>query len=579
MHITRYIRNTKTLARAVLTTVIGMSLASCSTAEEPDSHATEGNFSLSLQIEVDDASMRCVSRALPDDGSYTPGNAFENYISLGAGDNRPDLRIYLVDEVTDEIIHEFVDMKVRIAAVADDYRRYALDLYVDGALYPLLNGRSVKVLMLANWRRYPAGTVGRNLDEMLHDTSAEFIYTPFTELSEENRIPMFGIRRYEGIRLEDGVTYNLGTLHLLRAFAKVEVTDRNAMEGRKQRISAVSMERYTDRSAMAPYGVRDHGDYATGSWQTDFGKVVSIPASAKVIEQQIPFAANRADKYSYIIYVPEYDNTDTDTNPARIAVRYNDGETFYVDFKNYGSVPGLKEGEIFDLRRNNHYHYRVRRAPYDVEVELDIQPYSSVEIDAPLGLPLDETGDLMVYLEKDSDGNLKVPVDFQKYLDKYGKELPEWKYEDELGDYYAVHYTTDGTMANAEIWLKDNAGCRVNSNFVSIDLNDSNCSTRSVTQFNETTQTDYRKDRDGDRRLQHNSDHSSIVYAPNSAITYKNADNSLRLPVESWDRESGKFYITTESPTHYIFREYDNTGQPTGKEARINKTTGDREDL
>lgn len=539
--------------------------------------AEKGRTGVSITLSLDGSAVpghaRETAARTPADGEYSPGEGFENYIQF-TGDS-PDVRVYIVDAGTDTVMREFEKPAAVPLGDSGNPKYYRLNMTVPSEEVETFFGSGkVKLMMLANWRDYPEAAVGKTVGALAEDAAAACMYRPFGgTLTAEDRIPMFGIRRYEGFTIDKGTYNELGTLRLLRALAKVEVTD-NVLPG-VARITKVELVRYNNLAAKAPYGVTDESQYVSGTWFLDYGDI-SIPSDAQVCTGPAEFM--RADGgHSFVMYCPEFDNTSADAAPSTIRVTYDDGEVYDLEFKNYGDIPGMEKDGRFDIKRNNWYRYTLTRKLTSVNVELDVQPYASVEVTAPLGLARDDMGDLMVYMEKDDDGNLGIPEAFQVYLEKNKKSLPVdgngalLSYEDEIGDYYAIHLGTDGTMENSEVWLKDNSGGKVISNFVYKDDNSEECSTRKVIDYRGSSEIVKNKDRDGEERLQHNKNHTTIVYDKDGVMIFKNTENTERYEVESWDSDTGLFYIISESGTKFVFIEYDNSGEPTGKVVEIDK--------
>ncbi|NPD81664.1 hypothetical protein HPS57_06715 [Prevotella sp. PINT] len=543
-----------------------------------------GKAGISLTLSMDGSSAPARAKAslfsaTPADGEYSPGEGFENYIEFAGR----DFRVYLVD-ADNKVVCEFDNTMVIPIGDSETTKHYRLNMTLtQEEVENYFIGNKIKVMMLANWRNYPANAVGRTVDDIVKDEAAVFNYTPFGgTLTAGNRIPMFGIAEYSDFTITEGSYNELGIIHLLRAFAKVEVRDKAETAEDTHKIKTVELVRYTDRAAMAPYGVYDQGDYVFGSWFEDYGDI-SIPKDAEVNGGSAGFVKTDSKTPSFVIYCPEYDNTGMGVTPSLIRVTYEDGRTYDIEFKNYGSLPGMEKDEPFDVKRNNWYKYSLERERATVTVELDVQPYASCSMDAPLGLPRDDMGDLKVYMEKDEQGNLTLPQELIDYMRINNKELPrtangeELVCHDEIGDYYAIHFTSDGTMENSELWLKNWAGCRVLSNFKAPDPNDQDCSTRQVIRFVGTSEYPEHRDIDGEVRLQHNANHTSIVYDRDGVMIFKNPDTKERYIVESWDSETGIFYITLEeTDTKYRFQEYDKTGEPTGNIVEIDKNTGER---
>lgn len=544
-------------------------------------------------------------RATPSDGDYDPGAGYENFIDISAGDFA--LYIFSAGDASASAPRliaraEITGLVPADGGTAESAKRYMCRFRVDDPmlLFDKATAKaSFRLVMLANWHAwtlasgrwadYPVLAAGATLDELYAAAGSTREFPDVAvgpELTRDTRVPLFGVHEYSGIDLmANGLTDLDETLHLLRAFAKIEVYD---APDTKRAIESVSLTRCNTLFKCLPSRVYGKGDYVTGSHATDYVDHVSLPgdtcdtpgAAAPGVSTDIPFfkySKGNSGKGSWIIYVPEYDNTSASATKAQIKVTYADKSSFMLDFKNYGQLATPAKNAPFDICRNNWYIYSLSRREHDVTVELDVQPYAECKVEPGLGLLADDMGDLMVYMVFDEEsGEWVFPETFNAFRSEYGKELPkdpdgvELKFEREMGDYYAIHRGTDGTMAGSEIWLKDRDGDRVLTNFAPKDDNSQDCSTRKVIAYTGSHQEECHKDMDGDIRRQHNHNHSSVIYDEEMGLCFKDVDGKL-YPVESWDESTGIFYVraTSADGTRYIFIEYDISGTETGNKVEV----------
>lgn len=592
----------------VLLSILLTLLAACSSSYDapivPEPEIPSGPIELGVLISMGDAAddgygtMSRSGYAAPATGDYEPGAGYENYIDIAAG----DFALYIFS--LDNKLISRADITALLPAAPgtlQSSKKYMCRFRLDNPKLVINSDTRLaafKLVMLANWQawpladsswgNYPVLSADSHIDDLYADIAATRTYAgPIgPAITAETRIPLFGVGSYSGITLSsspDNPTQLLESMHLLRAFAKIEV---RPAEESSVAIETVTLTRANALFKTLPSAVYDRDGYIPG-WPTDYVSHVSVPYNAGVLTDLL--FPKVTDRDCWVIYVPEYDNLIAPDLKSQIKVTYKDGNSFLVDFKNYGSLSGLENDEGFNIRRNNWYVYELNRTQHDVTVELDVQPYALCEVEAGLGLLTDELGDLKVYMEEDPDnpGKLKLPDTFQKYLDTYKKTLPTilddkepptlLEYHDKLGDYYAIHRTGDGTMKNAEIWLKDCDGARVLSNFSAQNTNDPDCSTRAVREYITLTDSiDYNKDKDGDRRMQHNTDHSSLIYDTKDGLLFKTYPDKKRYQVESWDRDAKTFYVraTNETGTLYVFTEYGPDGKETGNVKYIDIATG-----
>lgn len=585
---------------------------------------------------------RAASSSRTPEGTYNPGAGFENYIDISGG----DFRLYAFDgntnagstESENSILYcEIPNADITIVPVdfGPDNRHYILSFPITQSFKDHFEAVGLKLVLLANWHSSyptvaprtddPAGTETHadpavaydltpdesTLEKLVSNSNAIMGYKSASEIpggnfaapltpavDRDNLIPLFGVRNYGTLpAIEPGNSHWLSTLNLLRALAKVEIIDETATTtgttstgttSTVPTITSASITRYVTRLYKAPLGVYEESDYKKDSYEFDYGPAPSIPSpegSNYESDTELKIEKNAAGHF--VIYIPEYKNIGIPDNArAHIKLTYSDKCSFEIDFKNYGNPSGTGDGNPFDIRRNYWYVYTVSRIKHDINVHIDVQPYATCEIDPALGLLTDEMGDLMIYKVEDPDnpGNLILPKVFQEYLTTYGKTIPDLEYHAELGDYYAIHRNSDGTLANSEVWLKDRDGDRVMSNFTGRIDNDDECSTRKIKAFVGSVTTDEHKDRDGDIRRQHNADHSSIIYKEDRGLLFKTIGSEL-YEIESWDTiivqgdkttGTGNFFIRWgEDDTHYIFQEYNIQGNPTRKVSKVDKKTGE----
>lgn len=546
---------------------------SCSMEADVDMSLSSGNemvkrvykAGFTIMLDGDNSLSRMASRA-PGEG-YEAGSMAENYINL----SDTDFRVFLFDK-DDKYITSLNDIAIQVVDVTGNMKRYQVNGSVTKESVDEIDGQ-LKVMMLANWHHsYPQPVAGTSLSQIATSAQAvfDFDYEKDQNVGFERPIPMFGVSDLiTGLEFSPGWNTDLGTLHMLRAYAKVRV---RAGAGSLP-ITSVKLTRGNTSGYCAPVGVSCQSDYVHGRYDRDYWRIPSIPTDAT--KTDIEFVNNSGE---WTLYVPEFVNLGSDAsgnpdprNPleasqrARIKVTF-DGHTRpeYVDFKYYDTPPAYagedaKVGDHFDLLRNTVYDFTLRKLTGDayVDVEVDIQPYAEQVLKPDFGLMRDEQGDLMIKPEKDVNGKDSLPEFFTQYLDKYHKELPFPLESLVEGDYYAIHRGQDGLMANAEIWLKDIDGAHVLENFRPVDDNDENCSTRKVELYFGLEKYEYNKDKYGDRRLAHFSNHWTVVLDRKDFTVFKSPDNKVRYEVGSFDKDNpGELYIVAnpaEDDDYYYF--------------------------
>ncbi len=455
------------------------------------------------------------------------------------------------------------------------------------------NNPFLKTVLLANWKTYPdvstessAGADdATSLSDLATASSYRFNATTDIQIDARHLIPMIGILTEKDIFANptNSGHYNLGEMRMLRAYAKIEVQQ---SEASTHNISQVFMTKVNTGGYKFPLGITKEDQYNPQMDEAGgirFTTTPSVPGSTQNVTD-IKFVKTTAEgNNNWVIYVPEFQNilsdgTADDSNRSKIGIKFEgiDDQSYYVDFRYY-DTPDSKEGKHFDILRNNWYVYKVGMKEKELTATVDIQPYAEQILNMTYGLEYDERGDLRVL---DPEGEY-----FQKFMEN--KQWPTLENSSELlikeeGDYYAIVYGEDGEI---EIWLKDSEGCRVLTNFAQQDQNDQECSTRKVRLFSQSEVKDIYKDKYGEQRLKHFTNHWSIVYDKDNRLILKGSDNTPRYLIESWDEDdpdsdiwviAGTPDVKTETQdgveykiTTTLLKKYNSNGTPTEETREI----------
>ena len=120
---------------------------------------------------------------------------------------------------------------------------------------------------------------------------------------------MFGVSNLiSGQEFDPGWETDLGTLHMLRAYAKVRVR----AHGDGLPITSVSLTRGNSRGYRAPLGVSRQDDYVHGSYARDYYRKPSVPADSEQLTD-IPFIHSDNDDL-WTLYMPEFANLGLDAD-------------------------------------------------------------------------------------------------------------------------------------------------------------------------------------------------------------------------------------------------------------------------
>ncbi len=360
--------------------------AACSDRDsEPELPAvTEGARQVGFTITVADTPDKdSASRATPTDGTYDPGDGYENYIDLP----NKDFRFYFFtsdDKYIGEIkINSLIPVSINPLLQSKTYEAIG-QIEAELGSY-----NSFKVCVLANWKSYPELKKGDQLEE-LWSQADENIYTyNTTPLSPDHTIPLYGIREFNDITLTPNEFTSLGKIHLLRAYAKVEVILDPSVT--VYEIANVSVTRVNKSGYKAPEKISLQSQYVHGKYEQDYVGQVHIPASVEV-QENLPMTLVSNVDYTqrYIAYVPEYDNRSAGAVKTRVKIEYDNemATTDYIDFKYYQATGSHAAGEVFDLSRNNWYKFKVSKflESSKPEVEVDVIPYAVRDLSPTLGL-------------------------------------------------------------------------------------------------------------------------------------------------------------------------------------------------
>ena len=368
-------------------------------------------------------------------------------------------------------------------------------------------------------------------------------------------------------------------INMLRALAKIEIIDRITSTDPADdhlEVEKIELVGHTTRGSILPA----FSQWETGL-ETQYVSLPSIPSSsayrgAEPIEglniaegdksAVINFfedidATNARDDGGKVFscYLTEYDPSLIGTEPGiwmRMTLKSKkSGKTLTVRLEAAPYKDG-KPGDPIPVLRNNIYRYLITGAK---DINLDVQPFANAELSFGFGLMRDARGDLMILPDK--DGNYPAYfIDFVKTHSYPHEEDEEGHLTDTLikleeGDYYAIIAGDNGEMSEASIWIKDKDGCRILSNFGSVDDNQT-CSARLVESFFGNNESErFLKDIYGYRRIHHFNNHNSIVRHP--AIdnmlfcfiqNFHQADETRKYyEVESWDESSNTGWIINKN--------------------------------
>ena len=362
---------------ALVAALLCATLPSCRrTADEPSLPEAETAVQVGFRISL--GALGGAARATRADG-YDDGRGvdYENHIDFEHGSYR-----FLFFDLQNRYLASFTPTRLRPV----EFGAFRSKVYEVGGTIPKPLPEDFKVVVLANWPDYADGlTVGvTTIEQICSAACGRYAYTPPFRLGER-LIPFYGVKLCEGVTFIRDLQTDLGTIHLLRAMAKIEV----ACVTPGWNISGVALQRYNAAGYCAPSGVYGFGDY---SWPDYVGTLHLVGDRNDAEPKSLDFAPSAQG--TFVAYVPEYRNlaggtTDVraqDAAELRVTFRESGDKEYPVEFKYYTSVPaGSRLGDPFDIRRNYYYKFTITKAAEPLIV-VDVYPYEEVELDPGFGL-------------------------------------------------------------------------------------------------------------------------------------------------------------------------------------------------
>lgn len=362
---------------------------SCSreAAEDPDV-PSGGEATLNIGFKIP-------TRATAED--YKEGETDENYIDI-VGRN---YRIYFFD-TNNKFIAGF-DPSGFITADGSDYLQYNVLGKVPDAL---VNYSSFKMVVLANWPKYPedndvnvtlkAGetTIAEicNADWAQYDCLTDGNKTNPTAVAldpdADRLMPFYGVHEYSNVTFKPGVATILSEpVTLLRAMAKVEVilqTD----DYFDLSFSSLKINRYNAKGYCAPKNVSHQSDYDHGNWESDYTRTLHLVGNRNDIEEkELSFRCVRrwdegGKRYEkWTAYLPEYQNVEVENAYSSIKAKFNiqteDDEPHMIYFAQYDGGQ-TKNVNRLNIERNNIYRFQVTCTHYDFKLLLTVSNWQGL---------------------------------------------------------------------------------------------------------------------------------------------------------------------------------------------------------
>ncbi len=419
---------------------------SCSeTAEEPETPPSfptdKAEITAGIAITVSSGNLSRSAGTLGPD--YDTGSGYENFIDIERG----DFRFYFFDSENRYVAPFTIEVLIPQSENKSS-KRYIASGKVER---DMLERTDLKMVVLANWKNYPdEATLEPGVSTIDDICARQYDFTAsMMQLSEENTIPLYGVTNILAPNFVNVSTADLGTIHLLRAFAKIEV---NRHDGGFE-IESVSLRRFNTKGFCAPTNIYLQDDYVHGNYEDDYANTPHIPDGAYT-EASLPFVKVSDDVY--VAYVPEFDNLTDVSRRSTIAIQFRaTSEPDIVEFKYYD---GASAGKHFDILRNYWYRFNVRKKGVIVQVI----PYSEVVLNPIFGLDSNlelveiEIDNIIYYYDRETgryyDQNLR-PIDNPYFTDE--DPVTGWSirrddnnhiisyYDSKTGKSYAINKITE----------------------------------------------------------------------------------------------------------------------------------------
>lgn len=218
----------------------------------------------------------------------------------------------------------------------------------------LLADTEYKVVVLANC---PSVTTG--LDDLYFDIK-DIAYP-------NGYIPMWGVKSFE---LTEVGVQDLGTIGLLRAMAKVEVTLSNQMIANGYSLDKVTLNHHNTQGYCLP------SQWKSVSETSELDQENCINPRHSHITEALPLAEVE-EGVRYWVYIPEYNVFHTATNRPTLSVTIGNGADKLefpaaIRFGNYDSQGTFIENSDVNIVRNHIYRFNITAISSGIELEYNV---------------------------------------------------------------------------------------------------------------------------------------------------------------------------------------------------------------
>lgn len=200
-----------------------------------------------------------------------------------------------------------------------------------------------------------------------------FSYQPTTP----HFIPMWGVKQLENIPFEAGKQYDIKTINLLRAEAKIHVSLRQDMIDAGYTLTQVKLLGHQQQGyCLPPFASVAHLEDANRLSDADMGHFHEATPSWDPV-----------DMLQGDVYVPEYRNSgEGGATPAVISLRLRDRfgkeSDYKLKFVDYDDASGAPTSRAVDILRNHYYQFLLYKGENDIlHVNLNVRKWYYTEHD------------------------------------------------------------------------------------------------------------------------------------------------------------------------------------------------------
>lgn len=300
------------------------------------------------------------TRATWSDNTGEDGDDYENRI------NPDDLHVLLYS--TDNTCVATVTI-LSYYPINDENALYEFIGSVDPVNGGTLAPGTYKMMVFAN-----CGNVISSSTDDLNELS--YIYVPDAVKSGDQYIPMWGVLTHD-FRFEKGKRDKMGTIDLLRAFAKVEI-NLDETTSQQYTITSATLNKYNTQGYCLPAGYANAS--ATSELEQESGSFHPYTTSSQGTDLKFTLAENDTKAY---VYIPEFDNSPSDEAVITLSLKAKDPNhqkdivDAHLKFTHYEG--GVSTGEAQDIVRNHIYRYTVNVELGRIDVTYKVQPWELVE--------------------------------------------------------------------------------------------------------------------------------------------------------------------------------------------------------